>query len=150
MDPLSPIRLTPGVESLALTAKVVVANLFRYFEPAKNAPEKSKELRREMHTICDVLESLNLVLRGSEHDSNSASLKKSISEFSTILNEINVRVNKMSTVRSWPFSDAENEGFLTKIARYKETFTMALTAISAYLSRLDTFDNKYIGRILMW
>ena len=81
MDPLSPIRLAPGIDSLALTAKVVVANLFRYFEPAKNAPEKSKELRREMHTICDVLESLNLVLGGSEHDSDSASEKVDLGIF---------------------------------------------------------------------
>lgn len=134
MDPLSPIRFAPSIESLAATAKVVVANLFRYFEPAKNAPEKSKELRREMHTICDVLESLTFVLGGSEHD---ASLKKSISEFSAILNEINVRVNRMSTVRSWPFSDAENQVFLTKITRYKDAFTMALNAISAYSFRLE-------------
>jgi hypothetical protein len=129
MDPLSPIRLAMGLESVVLSAKTIVSKLF-HFEAAKNAPEKSKELRREMHTVCDTLESLSLALPTSEHYSGLTLLRDSLSEFAAILIEMNTRVEQMSTgPLSWPFSKDENHRFLSKIGKYKESFTMTLSAI---------------------
>jgi len=120
------------LDSLLLTAKSFVANLFR-FEAAKNAPERSKELRREMHTVCDTLESLNLMLPKGEDYSHVSSLKDSLSEFASILAEWNKRVEPMSAgpPSSWPFSKDENLLLLLKIEKYQEAFTMALKGIYA-------------------
>jgi hypothetical protein len=129
MDPLSPISLAVGLESVVLTAKSIISELFQ-FEAAKNAPQKSKELRQEMHTVCDTLESLNLELPSSEHYSSLASLKDSLSESTAILIEMDTRIEQMSTgPLSWPFSKDENHRLLSKIGKYKESFTMTLTAI---------------------
>ena len=130
MDPLSPVGLAIRLESVVRTAKSIISNLFQY-EAAKNAPEKSKELRREMHTVCDTLESLNMALPEWKHSSDLSSLKDSLSKFAAILIEMNSRVEQMSTgPLSWPFSKDENRRFLSKIEKYKETFTVALNAIS--------------------
>ena len=135
MDPASPLRLAARVESVTRTAKVIIVNL----EAAKNAPENSKELCREMHAICDLLDFLNLALTKSEnqdkHFTTPPSLKESISEFTSILDEMSIRVKRMGTFRlPWPFSKDENQRFLTKIELYKTSFTTELSVTAAYKS----------------
>jgi hypothetical protein len=133
MDPLSPVALSTSVESIAGTAKQIVSNLFRYFDGVKNAPEKSRELRQEMHSLCDLLDSLNLALTspGSPFNQLSAdTLINSISQCAKILANMNARTAIGSDGfgrYGWPFSKDENQYYLSTIERHKETFTLALS-----------------------
>jgi hypothetical protein len=135
MDLSSAIKLAAFVDSIAGSAKQIVSNLFRYFEGVKNAPEKSSELRQEMHALCDLLDSLHLALTGSGSRINQSpvsfqTLLYAVANCEMILSEMSARTasgNDGSGRLGWPFSKAENQHYITIIERHKETFTLALS-----------------------
>jgi len=118
--PLSPIQLGKTVEAIAASAKAVLSA----FNASKNCREKFIELRSELRTICEILESLILALTASLHYTNPRSLTTSISKFSTILNHLNKRVNQ--TLTGQIISNYEYQDFLTKLQHYKDTFNTAI------------------------
>lgn len=93
-------------------------------------PKRSRELRQEMGTICDLLDSLDDVMTNKSQFAPSASIKESLSTFQSMLNEINERVAVSQTTGlkrlKWPFTKDENDRLLSRISRYKETFNLAL------------------------
>lgn len=130
MDPFSVIGAAASVAQLVGLAKDVLRNLWDYSVAVKNAPKHSRELRREMGALAELLESLDDTL-----DSQSAKPLFTESDpmtgFLELLEELNVRLTERKTKGLgrllWPFSQDENERLLTKIERYKTTFGLALS-----------------------
>lgn len=138
MDPVTVIGLVASVAQLAGVARVIVASMCLYFDAVKDAPKNSRELRQELFTICDLLDSLDDVLTSPSTKSSfmaPESLKSAITEFQAILEDMKARVAESQTkgVRrlKWPFTKEENERLLSKLQRYKGTFNLALNIKSA-------------------
>ena len=137
MDPVTVIGLVAGVAQLAGAARVIVSNMYRYFDTVKDAPKHSQELRNELSTISDLLDSLCDALDSSTTSSFTPpdSLKSAIPEFQVILEDMKLRVTESQTKGlrrlKWPFTKDENERLLSRLQRYKATFNMALNIKSA-------------------
>ena len=137
MDPVTAIGLVAGVAQLAGAARVIVSNMYLYFDAVKDAPKHSQELRRELSIISDLLDSLDDVLASSTTSSFTPpdSLKSAIPEFQAILDDMEARVTESQTKGlrrlKWPFTKDENERLLSKMQRYKSTFNLALNIKSA-------------------
>jgi len=135
MDPVTAIGLVASVDQLAGLAKAIVANMYGYFEAVKDAPQHSKELRREMTTIYDLLESIQNTLLTNPESAALASLNDSIADFRDMLIDMKERVapERAKGIRrlKWPFTKEENEKLLSRIGRYKDTFNLILTIQSA-------------------
>ena len=134
MDPISAIGFVASVAQLAGVAKQTFSAIFQYLEDVKDAPERSGELRSELATVCDLLQSLDEVLNMSTPKSSfipPASLRTAIPEFQDMLESMQARVTEIQTkgVRrlKWPFTKEQNERYLIRIGRYKDTFTLALS-----------------------
>lgn len=132
MDPVTGVGLAASVAQLAGLAKDVVSAMYQYFDAVNNAPKRSLELRQEMSTICDLLNSLELILDSTPTSSPSLdSLKNSLPEFAGMLREMKARTDS-SQVKGvkrlmWPFKRDENERLLSRIERYKSSLHMVLT-----------------------
>jgi hypothetical protein len=125
------------LDHLGRIAKDITSNLYLYFEAVRDAPKRSEELRQEMGGICGLLDSLEYALTPSTKSSfkTPASFKEAIREFDAMLNDMNVRVAVSRTKGiarlKWPFTKDENERLLSRIERYKATFSAALNIKSA-------------------
>src|SRR2546430_3219109 len=62
MDPLTALGMVQTADVLAGIARSVVSNMYLYFDAVKNAPKHSAELRQELGTLCNLLDSLELTL----------------------------------------------------------------------------------------
>ena len=138
MDPVSIIGLAASVNQLAATAKSTFSVLFQYYGDFRDAPKRSRELRQELGTICDLLDSLDDGLTSQSTNSSftiPASLNLAIEEFQTMLENIKPRVKESQTkgVRrlKWPFTKDENDRYLSRMERYKATINVALNIKSA-------------------
>jgi len=54
MEPLSAVGLVGTVIQLAITAKDIVSDLWKYYDAA---PQRAKDLPEEMETLCNLLDS---------------------------------------------------------------------------------------------
>jgi len=137
MDPVTAIGLVASVDQLAGLAKVIVSNMYRYFDAVKDAPRRSQELRQELSAISDLLDSLEDALTSSTKSTFTApdSLKSAITEFQETLEDMKARVKEPQTKGlrrlKWPFTKDENERLLSKLERYKSTFNVALNIKNA-------------------
>jgi hypothetical protein len=132
-DPISIIGIVITVGGIA---RDIVSSLVSYFDAVRDAPKQSQELRHEMCSISNLLNSLHTALM-SVGTGNTvsivtlASVSESISQLQSLLREMEARVAKPKTVGisrlKWPFSERENTGFISKIERYKANLLMALS-----------------------
>jgi len=134
MDPITALGLLQSVDVLAGMARRIVSNMYLYFEAVKNAPKLSAELRQEMGIICGLLDSLEIAL--SHDDSTSqcriaSSISIAIPEFKILLGDMNARVSTLQTSGArrlkWPFAKEENERLLSRLERFKNIFTLAIS-----------------------
>jgi hypothetical protein len=134
MDPISVIGLAASVAQLAGIAKQTFSTVFQYLEDVKDAPERSRELRGELLTVTDLIQSLEEILNRSPPKSSFTpppSLTSAIPEFKDMLETMQTRVTEAKTKGvkrlKWPFTKEQNERYLTRIGRYKDTFNLALS-----------------------
>lgn len=141
MDPVTAIGLASGVVQLADLARTTFSALFQYFEDVRHAPKRSRELRRELESLCDILGDLDHVL--ASHSAATPfkapdSLKSAITDFQGMLESMNARVTESRTKGlgrlKWPFTKEENDRYLIRMERYKSTFNAVLNIKTAYHS----------------
>lgn len=133
MDPVSAIGLVASLGQLAGAAKDLVLNMYQYFDAVKSAPKRSQELRQEMALISDLLDVLEDMVKTASPQAPfqaQAALEESISGFQEILGKMNARITIPQTKGfkrlSWPFTRDENDSLLSKMERYKASFSLAL------------------------
>ena len=126
MDPLSAIRAAASIAQLAHLAKAIIVDIWEYCDAVHNAPKRSSELRQKIMNTSTCLESL-------EHVSMDSLFTNEVplDEFKQILKDMSVRVTAAKTKGigrwKWPFTQDENDRLLSRLKRYKTTFTFALS-----------------------
>jgi hypothetical protein len=158
MDPVTAVGLAASVVQLADLAGNVFITIFQYYRQVRDAPAQSKELRDELQTVADLLDSLKRIILSKTGTSTEPqingrgelvleSLQKSTIEFDKFLKELQQRAGKVPNERSnwikrsfsrnlqritWPFTQEENQRLLGRLSRYKETFNLALNMEQTY------------------
>ena len=126
MDPLSAIGAAASVAQLAGLAKTIIIDILQYCDAVHDAPKQSLELRQEIMNISTWLESLENISMDLLFTT-----KAPLDEFKQILKDLSIRVTEAKTKGigrwKWPFSKDENDRLLSRMERYKTTFTMALS-----------------------
>jgi hypothetical protein len=129
MDPVTAVGLVASVAQLADMVRAIVGNMYQYFEAVKDAPLHSKELRAEMATLCNILDSLDDGV-SKIRVKVTQNLLDALGGLKLLLKELEPRVSKSETKSlkrwRWPFTQSENERLLSRITRYKETLNLAL------------------------
>ena len=139
MDPVSAFGVAAGVVQFADLAANVYMTLFTYFRSVKQAPKRSEELQKEALSVSNVIDHLKSILEttNTETVNLSASLKDTLSECSQTLTEMNnqvaVKESEWGKRLKWPFTEKENLEYLSKLERYKSTFSLELDIIQRYI-----------------
>ena len=118
--------------------------LYDVFKSIKNAPKQSRELRQEALSLSDMLANLHSLLSSEKQ---ATSLPKAspfvelVKEFEETIAEMAKRVEikdgEISWKRlGWPFTQKENEKYLSKLERYKNSFQIALQTLQSFLAFL--------------
>ena len=134
MDPVTVVGLVASADQLLVMAKDIVSGLYQYFEAVIDAPERSKELRQEITTLCELLESLAAIVTVRNATPSfvpiAESLRTALPEVQQLLTKIGFRITekKSQGVRRlrWPFTREENDRLLSQIERYKGTINLSL------------------------
>lgn len=128
MDSLSVVGLAIQLAEFSAT---VFKALFEYFQCVKDAPAKSEAVQQELLAVSLVLK--NIASEGDEQILRGVALNR----FGALLNEIQSRTSlqKGLTMKrlKWPFTQKENEKYLSELERYKSTFTLALVTRQRYV-----------------
>ena len=139
MDPITAVGLVASVAQLAEGAGQTFSALFRFFDDVRMAPKRSRELRQELGILCDLLCMLENALTSPSSSrmwSIPDSLSSTLSDFQTMLDTMNIRIDNRQTqgIRrlKWPFTNDENERYLSRIERFKGTFNSLLTIKGVY------------------
>lgn len=144
MDPVTAVGLVVSMVQLSGTAKAILCPLIQYYDAVKNAPKRSKELRKELHALCDIIEQLEDVVTTNTLFEGSTPLRESIADFHSMLNEMSERVKPSKTkgvgLLKWPFTKEENDRLLERISRYKSTFNLALSLQTTQSPRHNDLD----------
>ena len=139
MDPVSAFGVATGVAQFADLAANVYMSLFKYFRSVKQAPKLSEELKKEALSVSNVVDHLKSLLetRNTETVNISASSKETLTEFSQTLTDMNnqvaVKESEWGKRLKWPFTEKENQEYLSKLERYKSTFSLELDVIQRYI-----------------
>jgi hypothetical protein len=138
LDPITTVGLIASASQLAGQALSIVLNLRNYKEAIKKGPKHSAELRQEMATLWNLLESLDDAISNNTQFTWSASLKTSCQELESMLDEMNNRVKPSKTAGlnrlKWPFTMDENKRLLSRISRYKEIPNVTLNTQTVYFN----------------
>jgi hypothetical protein len=138
MEPVSALSVAASACQFAEQTLKVSDALIDYFRKVKNAPKLSRELRQEALLLSDVLENLRSVLPGdSQAGPLPNSLNNTVKEFEDTVKEmakhVEIKENELSWKRfRWPFDQKDNEKYLEKLERFKNTFQLALQTIQKY------------------
>lgn len=137
MDPVSAFGIAAGAAQFTELAATVFLDLFKYFQTVKRAPKLSKELREEVHLVHKVLEDIKSTLEINTPSSVTPTLNDAVKKFTEIMDELKNRleVKESDIIKrlKWPFTEQENKEYISKLERYKNTFTLALSTIQRYL-----------------
>jgi hypothetical protein len=130
MDPVSVLHLITTVAGVAYSFISKTYTIVQAAKAIKDAPKHAQELRKEMSSISQLLQSLEEVVR-SPNFTASTSLKDDLLDFQSMLNEMNATLAILETQKieqvKWPFTGKETKDKLLKMERYKATFELALT-----------------------
>jgi hypothetical protein len=143
MEPVSAFALAAALIQVTEQAATVFTGLYSYFRFVKNAPKLSRELREEARLVSYVLEDLKTVFEEMDDEqpvshSKNDNVVNVVKEFIAIMNEMESRVEVKAGERykrvKWPFTQKENQEYLTKLERFKNTFELVLHTIEMYYS----------------
>ena len=137
MDPVSAISIAAAAAQFTEQAATVFKLLFDYCRKVKQAPKLSADLQKEMFLISTVLDELKSALEDVSTIPQSAAqthLQDTIEKFAKTMNDMEIHLKPIeeSELRkrlAWPFTQKENEEYLTKFRRYKDIFMLALQTI---------------------
>src|SRR5436305_12664738 len=115
LETIASLAIAKAIDLAAGTAKVIVSNMFLYFEAVRDAPKRSDELRQELASLCGILDALHTALLQSANLSESCkitlSLRTAMPQFNSLLAELNSRVSRPKpegfSRLKWPFSKDE-------------------------------------------
>lgn len=115
----------------------VLSWLFKYLKEVKQAPKLAKEFRNELFAVHQVLEELESAYEILPHIQNPNVLTSSVSDFLTTMTDIQKALEiKEGLIDSkrfmWSFIQKDMEKYLSKLERYKNTFSLALGAVQRY------------------
>jgi hypothetical protein len=147
MDPLTIVGAVASCASLAELTGNIFVHLFRYYRAVKNAPEQSKELTDELSELSSVLEDLADTLKEVKDNCgdivNDIIAARSLQKYSDFLSEFDSRihVDKKDPKKriKWPFSSEENKETISRIERYKATFSMSLVTANLRINSIHTY-----------
>ena len=147
MDPASALGVAAAATQFAEQVLIISDGLYQFFKNVKNAPKLSRELRKEALLLSDTLENLRSVF-SSHHSSTlpkSRLLPELLQGFEEMMKEmvakVEIKEGEISRKRlTWPFTQKENEKYLTKLERFKSSFQLALQTLQSY---------KLPGRVLI-
>lgn len=139
MDPVTAVGVASNIVSiLELTARLF-NGLFEYYYSVKQAPDKSKELREELLVLSDLLKDAKLNLEPAGGSANSLqnveALYEGLRQLKEMLMEMDRRIAGSFNITGrvkWPFTQRENEQYISRIERYKCTFVVALSLNQKY------------------
>ena len=140
MDTVSAFGVAAGVAQFVDLAVDVAFSLSQYFQSVQHAPKLSRELQQEALLVSLVLEKLRSQLVTSHNVGTTrltGVLNDSIMEFEKAMRDIASRVlvkeGDLMKRLKWPFTERENREYFSKLERYKNTFTLALTTVQRYI-----------------
>jgi len=139
MDPATAFGIAAGVAQFVDLAVNVSLCLSTYIQTVIYAPKRSRELQQEACLVSLILEKLKSTL-GTINNTKLAmdltnTLNDTIDEFSKTLIAMENHVVKDGQFiqrLKWPFTEKENEKYLSSLERSKITFTLALTIIQRF------------------
>lgn len=136
MDPIGAVGLAASAAQLATLAGAVLTNLYQYCRNVAMAPKYSEQLRRELGIVCDLLVDLQMVFEANVHRLSRPSLNTEFQDFNEILQELMRRTTPKQTKGKerlmWPLRQDENARFLSRIERFKSSYSLLLNIIQAY------------------
>ena len=139
MEPLSALAIATATTQYLDQSSTVAQSLYDYFNGVKDAPDLSRELRREAMLVSDVLNDLEKALATSVRNIPSSKAGRYagiVAEFALTMNEITARIQGKSKETKkrlrWPFTAKENQEYLSKFERYTSTFMLALQVVQGY------------------
>ena|SRR5271163_690043 len=141
MDPVTALGVAAAASQLAEQVLAISDTLYHVFKSIKNAPKQSRELRQEALLLSDVMANLRYVLLAQKQSpslpkaSPSAELLKDFEEtIAEMAKGIEIKDGEISWKRlAWPFTQKENEKYLSKFDRYKSSFQLALQTLQSFL-----------------
>ena len=130
MDPITTLHLVTTVTSMACSFISNTGAIIQAVKAVKHAPKHAQELRKEINSVTNLLLALEEVVT-QPHFIASSSLNDDLLDFKSMLDEMNAKMAIMKTEKleqvKWPFNMKDTQDKLSKMERYKATFTMALT-----------------------
>lgn len=137
MDPVSALSIAAAAVQFTDQAATIFMVLFKYCRQVKRAPKLSADLRKEVQLISEVLDELKSALEVVSTISQSAThtrFQDVVDEFAKTMNDMAnclepIQKSEMTKRLKWPFTQKENEEYLAKFVRYKDTFILALHTI---------------------
>jgi hypothetical protein len=116
------------MEALLTSTTEVTARISSFYKSVNDAPESVRQLLQELFILSDLLQLLETVLASVEE---SSSLRLPIGEVSDLLFEIYKKLpdKKLQGIKrlTWPFTEEDIRALISRLERYKTTFTLCLT-----------------------
>lgn len=139
LDAVAVVGLVSGVATLADAIIEVFKCLSQYWRDIESAPRRSEELRREIDTLFSLIPKLRDAFDADVDDITKEHLKSEVDDLVAMLQKLLERIkpNKVKGIRrlKWPFKEAENSRYISKIERFKSTFSMLMTVGQRYKLR---------------
>jgi hypothetical protein len=141
MDPASAFGVAASVAPFAYLAVNVSLVLSEYFQKVKQAPKLSLELQQEACLVSLVVRELGSTL-GTINNPRTmiglpGALSDTVEEFSKTVTEMESRIaiqdGGLIKRPRWPFTEKETTTYLSRLEKYKRTFTLALITIQRYI-----------------
>jgi len=139
MDPISAFGVAGGAVQFLDLATNVFLGLFNYFQSVTQAPKLSHELQQEAFLISTILRDLKSIIESTNNPTTESEtrLNDTIEEFVNTMTDIQRRIAvKDSDIikrLKWPFTEKENEKYLSRLERYKNAFMLALNCVQRYI-----------------
>ena len=130
MDPLSAVSLATNAGQLAGWGLAVLFNLLRYYRDVLNAPQRSKELREEFHSLYHVLLDLQATFEHTPAVQEANVIYENFQALQELLGKLFERTDQKQTDGlkrfCWPFGKAENEKLIKQIGRFKANLSLSV------------------------
>lgn len=141
MDPVSAFGIAAGAAQFVDLATNVFVGLFKYFQSVKQAPKLSQELQHEAYLVSTVLRDLTSTFESMNNTSiimgSTNTLNDAVVEFSNTMADMESRIaikdGELIKRLKWPFTEKENQKYLSRLERYKKTFSLALSTVQMYV-----------------
>lgn len=138
MDPVSAVGVAGAAAQFAGLAVLLLKSLSRYCTDVKEAPIQAFQLRREIATMSDVVNDLQITLEIIPNGlaaSQATSIHNTLTSSITLLTGLLEKVNRVSSAENqknvfsrmmWPFKKQETDQYIGKIQEFKSTISLTL------------------------